>query len=122
MYFPRSEALVPATAPVRRKAPAGGSEHILVVEDEEAVRAIVGEQLRSLGYDVKLAGHAEEALALLRAHQFDLVLTDVVMPGRLNGKGLADEVERSVAGHSRRVHVRLFGKCASWAMAGSTAA
>ena len=98
MYFPRSEALVPATAPVRYKAPAGGSEHILVVEDEEAVRAIVGEQLRSLGYDVKLAGHAEEALALLRAHQFDLVLTDVVMPGRLNGKGLADEVERSWPG------------------------
>jgi CheY-like chemotaxis protein len=68
------------------------------VEDEEAVRAIFGEQLRSLGYDVKLAGDAEEALALLRAHQFDLLLTDVVMPGRLNGKGLADEVERSWPG------------------------
>lgn len=95
MYFPRSEALAPATAPVRRKALAGGSERILVVEDEEAVRAIVGEQLRSLGYDVHLAGDAEQALALLRVHPFDLVLTDVVMPGRLNGKGLADEVGRS---------------------------
>src|SRR5882757_499696 len=98
MYFPRSEALVPATAPVRLKPPVGGSERILVVEDEEAVRAIVGEQLRSLGYDVKLAGNAEQALGLLRAHQFDLVLTDVVMPGRLNGRGLADEVERSWPG------------------------
>ena len=98
MHFPRSAAVVPAPTPVRSKPPAGGSERILVVEDEEAVRAIVGEQLHSLGYDVKLAGHAEEALALLRLHQFDLVLTDVVMPGRLNGKGLADEVERSWPG------------------------
>jgi NO-binding membrane sensor protein with MHYT domain/nitrogen-specific signal transduction histidine kinase/ActR/RegA family two-component response regulator len=94
MYFPRSQAPALAVAPSRREVPAGGSERILVVEDEAAVRAIVGEQLLSLGYDVKLAGDADEALALLGAHQFDLVLTDVVMPGRLNGKGLSDEVER----------------------------
>jgi NO-binding membrane sensor protein with MHYT domain/nitrogen-specific signal transduction histidine kinase/CheY-like chemotaxis protein len=98
MYFPRSEVPAPATATARRKPMAGGTEHLLVVEDEEAVRAIVGEQLRSLGYDVKLAGDAEEALALLRRHHFDLVLTDVVMPGRLNGKGLADEVGRAWPG------------------------
>src|SRR5439155_21905733 len=95
MYFPRSAAAAPAPVPVRSKAPAGGNERILVVEDEEAVRAIVGEQLRSLGYDVKMAGNAEQALGLLRTHRFDLVLTDVVMPGRLNGKGLADEIGRS---------------------------
>jgi NO-binding membrane sensor protein with MHYT domain/nitrogen-specific signal transduction histidine kinase/ActR/RegA family two-component response regulator len=99
MYFPRSEALsAPAPAAVRRQAAPGGSERILVVEDEDAVRAIVGEQLRGLGYEVRLAGDAEQALALLRSHQFDLVLTDVVMPGPLNGKGLADEVERSWPG------------------------
>jgi len=98
MYFLRSEAPAPAAAASRRKALAGGTEHILVVEDEEAVRTIVGEQLRSLGYVVKLAADADEALALLRLHRFDLVLTDVVMPGRLNGKGLADEVERSWPG------------------------
>ena len=98
MYFPRSEALAPAAAAARRKPMAGGTERILVVEDEEAVRAIVGEQLRSLGYDVKLAADAEEALDLLRLHRFDLVLTDVVMPGRLNGKGLADEVARAWPG------------------------
>ena len=100
MYFPRNVA--PSEAPVRREvpreAPVGGTERILVVEDEPAVRAIVGEQLRSLGYDVQLAGDADQALALLRDHQFDLMLTDVVMPGRLNGKGLADEVGRSWPG------------------------
>jgi NO-binding membrane sensor protein with MHYT domain/nitrogen-specific signal transduction histidine kinase/ActR/RegA family two-component response regulator len=98
MYFPRSGAPSAAAAPARRSAPPGGSERILVVEDEDAVRAIVGEQLRGLGYDVQLAGDAEQALALLRSHQFDLVLTDVVMPGRLNGKGLADEIVRSWPG------------------------
>ena len=41
---------------------------------------------------------ASQALTLLRTHRFDLMLTDVVMPGRLNGKGLADEVERSWPG------------------------
>src|SRR4029078_11283825 len=46
----------------------------------------------------QLAGYADQALDLLRRHRFDLVLTDVVMPGRLNGKGLADEVERSWPG------------------------
>jgi len=94
MYFPRSVAPSATAAPARREAPPGGSERILVVEDEDAVRAIVGEQLRGLGYDVQLAGDADQALALLRAYRFDLMLTDVVMPGRLNGKGLADEVVR----------------------------
>jgi PleD family two-component response regulator len=73
MYFPRSAALSAAAAPARRKALPGGSERILVVEDEQEVRAIVGEQLRALGYDVQLAGDADQALALLRSHQFDLV-------------------------------------------------
>ena len=98
MYFPRSGALASASAPARDKPLIGGTERILVVEDEETVRAIVGEQLRGLGYDVQLAGDADQALALLRSHRFDLVLTDVVMPGRLNGKDLADEVERSWPG------------------------
>ncbi len=98
MYFPRSAPLSAAAAPARLKALPGGTERILVVEDEDAVRAIVGEQLGGLGYEVRLAADAEQALALLRARQFDLVLTDVVMPGPLNGKGLADEVERSWPG------------------------
>ena len=92
MYFPRSDPQRSAAESASRKATPGGNERILVVEDEDAVRDIVGEQLRGLGYDVQLAADAEQALALLRAHRFDLVLTDVVMPGRLNGKGLADEI------------------------------
>jgi CheY-like chemotaxis protein len=98
MYFPRSEPVNASATPAPQRTLPGGSERILVVEDEAAVRAIVGDQLHGLGYDVHLAGDADEALAMLRRHRFDLVLTDVVMPGRLNGKGLADEVERSWPG------------------------
>jgi NO-binding membrane sensor protein with MHYT domain/nitrogen-specific signal transduction histidine kinase/ActR/RegA family two-component response regulator len=94
MYFPRSEPVVAVAAPQRRRAMPRGSERILVVEDEDAVRTIVGEQLGSLGYDVKLASNADHALELLRDNIFDLVLTDVVMPGRLNGKALAEEIQR----------------------------
>jgi CheY-like chemotaxis protein len=94
MYFRRSEAPSTVTVAPRRGPLPGGSERILVVEDEPEVRAIVGEQLRSLGYDVSETGSAEDALAALQSGRFDLVLTDVVMPGRLNGKGLSDEIER----------------------------
>jgi signal transduction histidine kinase/ActR/RegA family two-component response regulator len=94
MYFRRTEAPMEATAPARRQELPGGKERILVVEDEPSVRVVVSEQLRSLGYDVRHASNADDALAELRAHRFDLLLTDVVMPGRLNGKGLSDEVAR----------------------------
>ena len=94
MYFPRSEPEPAAAAPSRRKALPGGSECILVVEDEESVRTVIGEQLQSLGYQVVQAGNADQALEQLSTGHFDLLLTDVVMPGRLSGKGLSDEVAR----------------------------
>ncbi len=95
MYFPRGTPGSSGRGVARTAARLlGGSERILVVEDEEAVRAIVTEQLRSLGYNVRHAGGAEQALGLLDEGGFDLVLTDVVMPGRLNGKDLSDEVRR----------------------------
>ena len=94
MYFRRGAAVVPAAAAARRLALPGGNECILVVEDEDSVRSIVTEQLRSLGYSVKHAANADQALDCLRVARFDLLLTDVMMPGRLNGKGLSEEVER----------------------------
>jgi CheY-like chemotaxis protein len=94
MYFPRSEPALAVTEPARKGPLPGGTERILLVEDEDAVRTVIDEQLQSLGYDVTQASNAEEALGQLRARRFDLLLTDVVMPGRLNGKTLADEVGR----------------------------
>ncbi len=72
-----------------------GHETIVVVEDDAMVRAFAAEQLRDLGYDVHEAANGAEALALLAAlAQVDLLFTDVVMPGGMNGRQLADEARR----------------------------
>jgi CheY-like chemotaxis protein len=70
-----------------------GQEEILVVEDEPRVRAAMVEQLQSLGYAVSQAADGSAGIAAFeRARRpYDLLLTDVVMPG-INGKKLADEV------------------------------
>jgi CheY-like chemotaxis protein len=71
---------------------AAGRESVLVVEDEDAVRAYAANVLRELGYRVSEASGAKAALAILEsAEEFDLLLTDVVMPGEMNGRELADE-------------------------------
>jgi two-component system, cell cycle sensor histidine kinase and response regulator CckA len=65
----------------------GGNETVLIVEDEDLVRAFALRSLRSLGYTCREARNAEEALRQLeREHaQVDLVITDVVMPGSSGG-------------------------------------
>lgn len=59
------------------------SSTILLVEDEETVRKVIERLLRKLGYEVESASDAEEAIEIFadRNDEFDLVLTDVVMPG-----------------------------------------
>ena len=60
------------------------------------MRAVVVQQLQSLEYAVSQAASGDAGLACFEtaAHPFDLLVTDVMMPGSLNGKGLADEVGR----------------------------
>jgi PAS domain S-box-containing protein len=73
----------------------GGHETILVVEDDKLVRDYVLTQLRSLGYVTLEAANGAEAVALVDAgHPFDLLFTDVIMPGAMNGRQLADEIAR----------------------------
>src|SRR5262249_8311052 len=73
----------------------GGSETILVVEDDPLVRNYVATQLNSLGYTTLTAANASEALAYVDgARHFDLLFTDVIMPGSINGRQLADEALR----------------------------
>jgi CheY-like chemotaxis protein len=70
-----------------------GSETILLVEDDELVRKYVEAQLKSFGYRTIAAANGPEALALVdRGTAFDLLFTDVVMPGGMNGRELADAV------------------------------
>jgi CheY-like chemotaxis protein len=68
-----------------------GSETILVTEDAESVRDYVTQQLESLGYTVIEASDAEEALSILEGrNDIDLLFTDVVLPGGINGRQLAE--------------------------------
>src|SRR5439155_105866 len=73
-----------------------GNERILVVEDDGQVRASVVNQLQSLGYAVSEAPDGMAGLAALEvaSQPYDLLLTDIIMPGPMNGKALADEVAR----------------------------
>jgi CheY-like chemotaxis protein len=69
-----------------------GEESILIVEDDALVREYVVTQISRFGYRTKAAGNAAEALALIDgSERFDLLFTDVIMPGGLNGRQLATE-------------------------------
>ena len=69
-----------------------GNETILVVDDEESLLELTDEILSTFGYTVLRATSAEEALILLRNHHVDLMLSDVIMPGK-DGYQLATEAE-----------------------------
>ena len=72
----------------------GGSETILLVEDEHSLRMLALRILQQYGYRVLEAPHGNEALALWRQHhgEVDLLLTDVVMPGGISGGKLAEQM------------------------------
>jgi CheY-like chemotaxis protein/anti-sigma regulatory factor (Ser/Thr protein kinase) len=72
-----------------------GAESVLLVEDDDALRAYGVELLNDLGYNVLAAANAAGALEIIdRGHKIDLLFTDVVMPGGTNGRELADEARR----------------------------
>jgi PAS domain S-box-containing protein len=99
IYLPPGTGV--SLAPEAATAPAvqGGQETILVVEDDKLVRNYVLTQLRSLGYHTLDAANAAEALAVIKAgNQFDLLFTDVIMPGAMNGRQLANEIQKSKPG------------------------
>ena len=71
---------------------AGDGEAVLIVEDDVLVRKYIVTQVRSLGYRTLAAGNASEALAIIDAGgKIDLLFTDVMMPGSINGRQLALE-------------------------------
>ena len=92
IYLPRCLASGPATE-LTKDLPSEetGAERILVVEDDELVRLNVVQQLTSLGYRVTGATSAHEALDILKTKiEIDLLFTDVVMPGGMNGRQLSE--------------------------------
>lgn len=84
LYFPAVTDATPETAAGNEpQAVRGGTETILLVEDEDGVRSLAVEVLRAYGYTVLAAGNAQEALQAMEnyAGQVALLITDVVMPG-----------------------------------------
>ena len=92
LYLPRSQRQ-PAPQPLAmntEQAPAGGSETILVVDDEKNLAELTRKNLQDLGYTVFVAYGADEAMEVLNnGNAIDLLFTDVVMPGDRNGYDLA---------------------------------
>ena len=92
IYLPRSTGQGQAAAELLASAQmAGGSETVLVVEDDALVRQYVVAQVASLGYTTLEAPNAAEALKIIDREDVDLLFTDVIMPGAMNGRQLVDE-------------------------------
>ena len=100
LYLPRSGApQVEAAAPSGTAALPTGTETILFVEDDELVRTQTEKQLSGLGYRVIAAVNAADAIARVRdGLKPDLLFTDVVMPGGMNGRQLADQLTGEISG------------------------
>jgi PAS domain S-box-containing protein len=97
IYLPRSDALAEDTTIVTITRPVipSGQEKILLVDDDRPVRRAVALLLANLGYDVVEAGDGPEALAQLEnGEPFDLLLTDIVMPGGMSGLDLAQRARK----------------------------
>jgi PAS domain S-box-containing protein len=93
IYLPRVEGVAPAAAGGSKAGTEGGFETVLVVEDQQPVRAFVKAALNRYGYRVIEAADGNEAIAVANRHsgQIHLLLTDVVLPG-MNGKEMSDRL------------------------------
>ena len=91
IYLPRTELVAQAAATVPAAALAKGSETVLLVEDEDAVRELTEQMLKDHGYQVLQAGSGAEALALAAKYPgtIHLLMTDVILP-QMNGRALAE--------------------------------
>jgi PAS domain S-box-containing protein len=93
IYLPCATGLHATTAePLAPSGIEGGTEVVLVVEDDALVRRYVITQIESLGYTTLEAGNAAEAMTIINTPvTIDLLFTDVIMPGSMNGRQLVDE-------------------------------
>jgi PAS domain S-box-containing protein len=96
VYLPHAkESAAPEITVIEQPPKAGGSETIVLVEDDEVVRTLIAEALRLSGYKVLEAGEGEEAIALLANYRepINLIISDIVMPG-LSGPQLVRQLKK----------------------------
>jgi signal transduction histidine kinase len=92
IYLPQAIGVAEPVEPAGTSSIEGGRETILVVEDDHLVRTFVLGQIQSLGYSTLAAVNAAEALAVIDGPQeIHLLFTDMIMPGSMNGRQLADQ-------------------------------
>ena len=97
LFLPRWEGTLAEAAPVGSEGEGarGQGETVLIVEDDDRVRQVTAQRLRSLGYRVREAGNGQAALEALEEHDgIELLFTDVIMPGGMNGRELAMAVRK----------------------------
>ena len=97
LYLPRS----PDSRPNARNdeaAPDAAAGKVLLVEDNADVAEVSQAMLEEIGYTVRLAADARQALVMFEAEDFDLVVSDIVMPGGMNGIELAEELRHRSPG------------------------
>jgi CheY-like chemotaxis protein len=114
IYLPRKDAVFVKAAEAPSLEPIGaGHGTILIVEDNDEVARVTASLVEQLGYQTAREGNATDALnRLQRGEQFILVLSDIVMPGSMNGVALAQEIEKRypeipvllTSGYSDAVH------------------
>lgn len=100
IYIPKSyEGIIESAATSELRIMHKGEGRILVVEDDEGVRTIATQILRGMGYKVYAVGSGPEAIEILKSSQdFDLLFTDVVLPGGMNGVQVAADAEKFCPG------------------------
>ncbi len=76
----------------------GNGEHILIVEDEELVRDMATEMLKTLGYSAVAVASGEEAVCYLEQHQAHLVMLDMLMPPGINGRETFERILATTPG------------------------
>ena len=95
IYFPQSEGVASfATKTHQSFTNLGGTETILLVEDEDALRNLTHEFLQGLGYNILSAANGKDAVELSSAHygNIDLLIADMIMPG-MGGAQLAEHLQ-----------------------------
>lgn len=119
LYLPRSTACETKVSLVPQTGPKPHQTHgtILVVEDEPDLLEIAKSILTDLGYDVLTAKHAAQALDVMaEQHAIDLLFTDVIMPGGINGIELANEFKKRYPQSSILLTSGFTGKATTAAM------
>ncbi|MFI7856488.1 histidine kinase famiy protein [Pseudomonas promysalinigenes] len=95
LYFPVDQGKIIPTQPVKKVDRSSGTERILIVEDRPDVAELAKMVLEDYGYAADMVLNAREALKLIQAGEhYDLLFTDLIMPGGMNGVMLAREVRR----------------------------